>query len=189
MKNSKLQIKVQNIISPFIIIAFAIILRLVPHPPNVAPIAAMALFGGVYLNKKYALIVPIIALFVSDIFLGFYSEMIFVYGSFLLTGLIGLWLRNHKSFRNVILASSGSSIMFFLITNFGVWLMSSMYDKTFNGLLESYAMGLPFFRNTLLGDLGYVGLFFGSYELLSLFILNRKTQISKLHLKSKHFKI
>ena len=152
--------KLQKVISPLLVIIFAVILRLVPHLPNVAPIAAMALFGGTYLNKKYALIVPLIALFLSDIFLGFYQGMLFVYGSFLLIGVIGLWLRNHKSFRNVILASIGSSVLFFLITNFGVWLTGTMYAKSLSGLLDSYIMGLPFFRNTLFGDLGYVGLFF-----------------------------
>lgn len=164
----------RKIFSPLLIIIFAVVMRLLPHPPNVAPIAAMALFGGVYLNKKYALIVPLIAMFISDIFLGFYNEIIFVYGSFLLIGLIGLWLRNHKTFRNVIFASIGSSILFFIITNFGVWLMGTMYDKSFAGLLEAYIMGLPFFRNTLLGDLGYVGLFFGSYEYMLFVLPGRK---------------
>src|ERR1700733_8993168 len=98
-------LKLQKLISVLLIIIFAVVLRLLPHPPNVAPIAAMALFGGAYLNKKYALVVPLIALFISDIFLGFYSGMIFVYGSFFLTGLIGLWLQRHMSFRNIVLAS------------------------------------------------------------------------------------
>jgi len=182
MQNSKLQFKMQKVISPLLIIVIAVVLRLLPHLPNVAPIAAMALFGGVYLNKRYALIVPLVALFLSDIFLGFYPEMIFVYGSFLVTGLMGLWLRDHKSFRNVLLTSIGSSVLFFLVTNFGVWLTGIMYDKSLSGLFESYLMGLPFFRNSLLGDLGYVGLFFGGYEFFLQFILNRKSQMSKLHL-------
>lgn len=170
------KLKMKNVISPLLIIIFAVLLRLLPHPPNVAPIAAMALFGGAYLNKHYALVVPLVALFLSDIFLGFYSGMIFVYGSFFLIGLIGLWVQKHKSFRNVILASLGSSILFYLITNFGVWLTGTMYAKSLNGLFESYIMGLPFFRNTLLGDLGYVGLFFGGYELvLRLFFAKNKT--------------
>lgn len=180
--NNKHFMKIQKLINPSLIILIAVMLRLLPHPPNVAPIAAMALFGGTYLNKRYALIVPLIALFLSDIFLGFYSGMIFVYGSFFLTGVIGLWLKNHKSVPNIIFASLGSSILFYLITNFGVWLTGTMYPHLQNGLLESYIMGLPFFRNTLLGDLGYVGLFFGSYEFVLLFISNRKSQMSKLHL-------
>jgi len=158
-----------NFISTFAIIFFAVVLRLLPHPANVAPIAAMALFGGVYLDKKYALILPLTALFVSDIFLGFNQSMPYVYGSFVLTGLIGMWLRNHKTFTNILLGALTSSILFFLITNFGFWLVFSLYPKTFAGQTEAYMMALPFFRNTLLGDFFYTGLFFGSFELVKLF--------------------
>lgn len=154
----------KKLINPILFIALAVILRLVPHIPNVAPITAMALFGGVYLNKKYALIIPIIAMMISDIFLGFHNTMIFVYGSFLLVGLIGLYIRNHKHVATILSASLASSILFFVLTNFGVWFMSGMYAKTFQGLMQSYAMGIPFFRNTVLGDLFYVGVLFGSYE-------------------------
>lgn len=154
----------KKIISPVLFIALAVILRLIPHVPNIAPIAAMALFGGVYLNKKYALIIPIIAMMISDIFLGFHNTMIFVYGSFLIVGLIGLYLRNHKNIASIVAASLLSSVLFFVITNFGVWLMSGMYTKTLTGLMDAYIMGIPFFRNTVLGDLLYVGILFGSYE-------------------------
>jgi hypothetical protein len=163
---NKFIVKIKKLLTLLAIIAFAVILRLVPHPANVAPIAAMALFGGAYLNKKYALFVPLIALFVSDMFLGFYASMPYVYGSFLVIGVIGIWLRKHKSVQNVIVASVCSSILFFLITNFGVWLVNDLYPKTVSGQLEAYIMALPFFRNTLLGDLLYTGLFFGGYELV-----------------------
>src|SRR3990167_7839089 len=100
----------------FFFILAGIVLRFIPHLPNFAPIAAMALFGGVYLNKKYALIIPLLALFLGDIIIGFYNIwiMIAVYGSFALIGLIGLWLKKHKSLPNVFAASIFSSILFFL---------------------------------------------------------------------------
>jgi hypothetical protein len=180
MQNPKLPFAINNVISPLVIIAFAVVLRLLPHPPNVAPIAAMALFGGVYLNKKYALIVPLVSLFISDFFLGFYASMSYVYCSFLLTGLIGIWLRNHKSFTNIILASLISSTLFFLITNFGFFLTTDLYPKTFSGQMEAYIMALPFFRNTLLGDLGFVGLFFGSYELI-FSVVKHNMSLAKSH--------
>lgn len=154
------------IANPLSIILFAVILRLIPHPPNFAPIAAMALFGGAYLNKRYALIVPIIAMLISDYFLGFHNTMLFVYSSFLLTGFIGLWLRKHRKIKNVFLATLCSSLLFFIITNFGVWLVGNMYPKTFAGFIECYIAAIPFFRNTLLGDLFYTAIFFGSYELI-----------------------
>lgn len=164
MKFENFKLKIANIISPLLIIFVAVVFRLLPHAPNFAPIAAMALFGGAYLNKKYALIVPLIAMFISDLFLGFYPEMIFVYGSFLLTGLIGLWLRKRKHVKYIAGASLFSSLLFFLITNLGVWLAGSWYPKTLSGFINCYYMALPFFRNTIAGDLFYTGVFFMSYE-------------------------
>lgn len=152
----------------FFIVA-AIILRLLPHLPNFAPIAAMALFGGVYLNKKYALVVPLVVMFISDIFIGFYSPiiMVSVYGSFLIIGLIGLWLKNNKTLPNIIGASLIGSILFFIVTNFAVWAIPhSLYPNNLQGLLTCYTMGLPFFRNTILGDFFYTGVMFSLMEII-----------------------
>ena len=154
------------------------LLRLMPHPWNFTPIAAMALFGGTYLNRKYALIVPLAAILVSDYFIGFYEWrlMAAVYGSFLLIGLIGCWLKKHKTLFTVFGASLTGSILFFLITNFAVWAFSSWYTKDFSGLIYCYTMALPFFRNTLMGDLFYVGALFGAYE--TVLVLARKKQLA-----------
>jgi len=159
----------KNFISPILIILVAVLMRLLPHMPNFTPIAAMALFGGVYLNKKFAFVIPLAAMFVSDIFLGFHQAMPYVYGSFILAVVIGLWLKNNKSAKNIFCASLISSILFFLITNFGVW-AGGWYPRTLSGLMQSYIMGIPFFRNTVLGDLLYTGVFFGAYELVQLLI-------------------
>lgn len=140
-------------------------MRLVPHPPNMAPITAMALFGGIYLNKRYAILVPLATMLISDYFIGFHSLMLWVYGSFALVGVFGIWLKNRKTFGIIFFASLLSSMLFFLITNFGVWVEGRMYPPTFNGLLMSYYMAIPFFRNTIIGDLLYTGVFFGAYEL------------------------
>lgn len=157
-----------------LVILIAAILRLVPHEPNVAPIAAMALFGGAYLSRKWALVVPILAMIISDYFIGFHSLWMWVYGSFLLTVVMGFWVRKNLSFKNIVLASTTSSILFYLITNFGVWFAGTMYPKTLAGLGQSYFMGLPFFRNTLVGDYGYNLVFFGSYAVISALIDKRK---------------
>ncbi len=156
-----------KLMNPSLVIGLAVIARLLPHPPNFAPIAAMAIFGGVYLNKRYALILPLFALFLGDIFIGFYSPVVMfsVYGSFILTGLIGLWLKRGKNPINVIFAAVGSSVLFFLVTNFAVWL-GGWYPKNITGLVESYTLAVPFFRNTLLGNLFYTSAFFGGYELV-----------------------
>ena len=158
------------------------LVRYLPHLPNFAPIAAIALFAGVYLNKKYALIIPIVAMLVADIFIGFYNPYIMasVYGSFILIGLIGMWLKNNKTLPNIIGASLSGSIIFFIVTNFAVWAVpQSFYPHTLQGLLDSYVMGLPFFRNTIAGDLFYVGTFFGLTE-ASILITNKYLKKRKI---------
>lgn len=150
-----------------IIVAIGVFSRLIPHAPNIVPIGALMLFGGAYLPKKL-LWLPLLALFISDYFIGFYGiDMLYVYGSFALTGLIGLWLRSRKRPLFVISGALSSSILFFLITNFGVWAPpNNWYPHNFAGLIQSYTMAIPFFRNSLIGDLGYTILLFGGYELI-----------------------
>src|SRR5512135_2691050 len=95
--------------------------RLIPHPLNFAPITAIALAGGVYLDKRMSILVPIAALVISDWVLGFYPILYFVYGTVIAIGFIGLWLRSHKKPMPIIGASLVSSVLFFIVTNFGVW--------------------------------------------------------------------
>jgi len=170
----------KKLINPLLIIAIAVGLRLLPHPPNFAPIGAMALFGGAYLNKKYALIIPLIAMFISDIFLGFHSTMLYVYGSFLLIGAMGIWLGQRKSIHTIIGVSFVSSLMFFVITNFGVWFVGGLYPKTLSGLIDCYIYAMPFFRNTIIGDFVYTGIFFGSYELLFILFLKHSSRENRI---------
>ena len=150
-----------------IFVLVGVSLRLLPHPPNFAPIAAIALFGGVYLSRKTALILPMAAMMISDIFIGSYGIklMAFVYASFLICVLLGFWLKKHKKWQTVLGGSILSGIVFFILTNFAVWAFTPLYAKTLSGIIQSYAMALPFFRNTLLGNIFYVGAFFGSYEI------------------------
>ena len=151
---------------PLFFLIFGVMARFLPHPANFAPITAIALFGARYLPKKFAFILPISILLISDLFLGFYGpEMFFVYGSFILAGFIGLISRNKKSLSFIPFTSISSSIIFFLITNFGVWLTTTMYAKNIIGLESCFIAAIPFFRNTLLSDLLYTTLFIGGYEL------------------------
>lgn len=150
-----------------LLIIIAALSRLAPHPANFSPVAALALFGGVYLPKKYALLLPLGAMALSDLSLGIYWPIVpFVYGSFLLTGLIGIWLKNHKNFPYITGSAIISSLLFFIITNFGSWLDPlTGYERSLYGLVQSYIMGIPFYKNTFLGDLFYTLVLFGSYEL------------------------
>ncbi len=160
---------------PLLLIVLGVTARLLPHPANVAPIAAIALFGGRYLPRQYGLIIPIIAMLISDYFIGFYgATMFYVYGAFALTGLIGWWLKSQKTVGAVLVSSLGASVLFYLITNFGVWMDPlSGYAPGVSGLIASLTAGLPFFRNTLLGDLGYTVVLFGSYELIKRFATHK----------------
>jgi hypothetical protein len=167
------------------IIIGGILLRLVPHVPNFAPITATALFAGVYLNKRWAIAIPLLAMVVSDYLLLYihpfsaqwisfdqiysplqlaHSTTIYVWGSFVLSAAIGWWLKRHQGVGNTAAAAIFASIQFFIITNFGVW-AAGMYAPNLGGLAQSYTMALPFFRWTLLGDLFYTAAFFGLYAL------------------------
>lgn len=154
-----------------LLVAVGVLARLLPHPANFTPIAAIGLFGGSYLPKRWALVLPLVAMIISDAFIGFYGlgTMLAVYGSFALVGLIGLWVKQHRSAGMILTASLVSSLLFFLITNAAVWLDPlSGYAPGLHGLLASYTAGLPFFRGTALGDLSYTTAFFGGYELVRL---------------------
>ena len=149
--------------------------RVLPHPMNFTPVAAIALFGGVYFNRKFALVVPLAALVISDYFLGFYSEIIFVYVGFALTGVIGLWIQKRKSTATIIGGTLVSAVLFFIITNFGSWLvMPDVYTRSFDGLAACYIAAIPFFRNSLAGDVLYVAVLFGMYELAVKYIVHRE---------------
>ncbi len=147
-----------------------------PLPPNVAPIAAMALFSGALLPRRLTFVIPLAAMLLSDLIIGFYSlpVMLSVYASFALCNIIGLWLRKHQSAIPVIGASLLSSTLFYFITNAAVWKFQKMYPHTLTGLGQSYTMALPFFRNTLIGDLAFTGLFFGIYAAVMVYARRRQ---------------
>ncbi len=140
--------------------------RLLPHPWNFTPIGAMALFGGAqFASKRAAFLLPLAALFLSDLVLGFHRLMPFVYGCFALTVCLGFWVHHQRRAGRIIIASVTSAVVFFLVTNFSVWACFDTYPKTATGLLECYVAGLPFLRNGLLGDLFYAGVLFGGLAL------------------------
>ncbi|EKE13754.1 MAG: hypothetical protein ACD_12C00836G0001 [uncultured bacterium] len=161
------------------IILLAVVARLIPHAPNFAPIGGLALFSGANFKNKIALLIPLTAMFLSDIFLGFHKTIPYVYLSFIIIALIGGLIKNNK-WQSILKASLLSSVLFFLITNFGVWATGSMYQKNLSGLTQSYVMGLPFFRNTILSDLFYSFSFFYGYRFLSNF--NIRKLLAKLHI-------
>lgn len=162
------------------LIGLAVISRLLPHPHNFTPVGAIALFGAAYFPRKWmALLIPLAAMWLSDLFLNnvtyarmfpeYYNEFqwfgsVWVYGAFLLIGLLGMATLRKVNLPRVMGSALGASVLFFAVTNFAVWIGSAMYPKTIAGLMACYAAGIPFFGNTLLGDLVYCGVLFGVFE-------------------------
>ena len=131
------------------LIFFAILSRFLPHPPNFTPIAAIALLSSKgFVNRWVAFLIPIVSLFISDLFLGLHTTIPFVYGSFILIALLGRYVKKINIF-SVLLSSS----IFFLVTNLGVWLLH--YPLSVEGIFQCYILALPFFLNTVIGDLVY----------------------------------
>lgn len=161
-----------------LLIVIAALSRLLPHPPNFSPVEAVALFGGAYFaRRQWALLVPLAAMFLSDLALGlingglyweYFSSagFLLVYACIALTGVLGFGLRGKVSAGRVLGYSLAGAVLFFLVTNFGVWATGTLYPHTAAGLLAAYVAGIPFFQWTVLGTLFYAALLFGGFELL-----------------------
>ena len=177
MEKQKIHIRFGVLALLILLAAFS---RLIPHPPNFSPIGAMALFGSAYfLKKHFALALPVLAMWLSDLvinnvvyaqyfesFTFFYQGFYWTYGAFIVIGVIGFCVLKKVRFTNVLSAALLASVAFFVISNFGVWASGTMYPKTLNGLAACYSAGIPFFKNTILGDLVYSGILFGAFELV-----------------------
>ena len=147
------------------LVVLGVVMRLLPHIPNIAPVGAVALFGGAILPRRYAWWLPLAIMAVSDLLIGFYDGILFNWAGFLAVGLLGMSLAKASMTRRLAVGVLGGGLLFYLVSNFGVWLQGGLYAHTWAGLVECYTMALPFLRNTLVGDLLYSGLLFGAYAL------------------------
>lgn len=178
------------ILLPAILILAAALSRLLPHPYNFSPIAGMALLGGaVFENKKLAFLLPLGALIISDVCFSLFTNIPGFYGpsqlinyvafaAIVLLGIIAIKKINAKS---VIFASLGASALFFMLSNFGVWLVAGgipPYTADGAGLISTYIIGIPFFGNTLIGDLVYSGVLFGAYSLIRHYTFSHRRAIA-----------
>ena len=153
--------------SVFLVILVAVLSRLIPHPPNFTPIIAMGLFSGFYFrdNKSLAILLPLAAMFVADIFIGFYLISLFVYIALALVVFVGLMIPNDgdtTSFGNVLFGSLAGSVVFFIISNFGVFLIG--YPKNISGFIACYTAAIPFFQTSISADLLFTTFIFLSYD-------------------------
>lgn len=155
----------KTILSIFFLIGIGLVGRLLPHPPNTTPVTAIAFSAGKYVGRAWAVIIPLLVMVISDLFLGFYhlEVLVSVYGSVTIIGGISILARGAKP-PVIILLVMASSVLFFLVTNFAVWAVSSWYPPTFEGLIASYVAGLPFFRNMFIGDVFYAASMLGVFE-------------------------
>ena len=158
-----------------IFIVVSILSRLIPHVPNFSPLVGVALFSGVYLNKKYGYILPLSIYILSDSIVGLHNTVFFTWSSIIIIYFLGTYLGKRKTFTNTIFFTLVSSILFFILTNFGVWLMG-WYPRTWEGFIHCYTLAIPFFRMSLLANFVYVGILFGTYEYFS------KRILAKVHL-------
>jgi len=152
----------EEILGIFLVLS-GVLLRISPHPSNFTPVMAIALFSGVVLSPSIALVIPLIVMIVSDLVIGPHALYPLTWGSFFLVSLLGVAIRKNTKISRIFFGTLGGSFLFYLVTNLGVFLYQDMYEKSLSGLFRCYLMALPFFRNSLLGDLFFSSLFFGVF--------------------------
>ena len=153
---NKLTKNFQNYSLPICLILILSLSRLIPHPSNFTPMLAVGVFSGFYFrNFLLGVLIVIFSMFLGDLYLGFHETMFFTYISLAVAVVFGLLIKRLK-FTEILFSGLASSVCFFTITNFGAWLTLAMYEKNFSGLLQSYAMAIPFFHNTLISTFLYL---------------------------------
>ncbi|MBU2044504.1 MAG: hypothetical protein KJ619_04700 [Candidatus Omnitrophica bacterium] len=153
--------------------------RLTPHLANFSPIIAIALFSGAYLNKKYSLWLPIVLYVISDLIIGLHGVVLFTWGSVFLITLLGKRLKRNQSLVTNLSYAAISSVIFFIVTNLGVWL-GGWYPRTINGLIQCYTLAIPFFRTSLVSNVFYMLVLLGTYEFVSKKVPSRKAKLALL---------
>lgn len=167
----------------YALVILAVASRLLPHPMNFAPIGAIGLFSGAYLQDKRAWLVPLLALFISDFFIGFYNPivMLSVYASFAIGTLIGRFcLSSKRSVVRIVGACLGTATVLFILSNFALWAATDLYPHSIAGLTACYINAIPFYGNTLAGDLFYSFILFGLYEFGIKYLDTKKENIQTI---------
>jgi hypothetical protein len=147
------------------LIIAGVIFRLIPHSANFAPVGAIALFGGAVLSPRLGLWLPVAIMIVSDLIIGFHGTVLFTWGGFLLIALFGMTLRRKSNWLRIPIGAAASALIFFVVSNFGVWVEGKLYTHTLQGLVDCYVAALPFLKTSLLADLFFSAALFGAYAL------------------------
>ena len=174
MNSNKISLKTITLVGLIILAAFS---RIIPHMPNFSPLGAIGVFGVAHFSKKWlGILIPITATWLSDLFINnviyakyttsfvwFYDGFYWQYGSYILIAIAAIFIVKKVNVQNVFAGALASTAIFFLVSNFGVWISSTSYPQTFSGLMTCYAAGVPFIKGTILGDLFYAAVLFGGY--------------------------
>ena len=153
-------------IFPISLILVLALSRLIPHPPNITPIIAVAIMSSyLFKNLYFSLCALLISMILSDLFIGFYGNMVFVYFSLILITFIFYKINSKINIKSLLVFCFFGSLIFYIISNFGVWALSGMYEKSFNGLIYCYYLAIPFFKNTLISTIlfSYTAFFANSF--------------------------
>jgi len=168
--------KLRGILITIGLILGVAVTRFLPHPPNFTPVMSVALFGSaVFFNRYLGIALALAAMAVSDALMGWHSTLPYVYGAMVLTGIMGFLLREGRSLPKMVAVTLASSVIFFAITNLGVFIAQDMYPKTFAGLGQCFAMALPFFKNSLAGDFLFTAVLFSLH-----YLFHSRTQNAEL---------
>jgi len=147
-----------------ILVLLACISRLIPHPPNFTPISAIAIFSGAMIaDKKLAFLIPFTIVFFTDLIIGMHNYIWAVYLSFAINTFLGILISKNLKFLSIFIVGVFGSLQFYIITNFAVWLNSGIYNYSLEGLLECYTLAIPFYQNSILGDIFYITMLFLIY--------------------------
>ena len=150
-----------------VIIILGVLTRLIPHPPNFTPILSFALLSSVYSKNNLGILIPISIMVISDFYLGTHGAMVWVYSALFIIYLIGYFFIKDVSFKNILVGSVVGSLMFFIVTNFGVWLIG--YPKSLAGFVQCYVAAIPFYKNTLISSIFYSAIIHACY----IFVANK----------------
>lgn len=182
-------------ISILLIMAIAAFSRLIPHMPNFTPAESVTIFGAAYFSRKYlAFVLPIVLLYITDFVINntvarpfftsheglvwFSSYMLYNTFAIILIVLISTVIITKVNFKNVAATVLASTLIFYLVTNFGAWAGdTSIYPRDLSGLITSYIAGLPFLKNTLISNILFATVLFGSYTAFNYFALHKQNSI------------
>jgi general stress protein CsbA len=160
--------KLRTVLIPVGLILAMAISRFLPHPPNFTPVMSVALFGSaVLLNRYLGIVLAIAAMAVSDLFFGWHSTLPYVYAAMVAVGFLGFLLRSDRSPLKILAVSLTGSVLFFVVTNLGVFFSQDLYPRTFQGLGACFMMAIPFFKSSVAGDTLFTGMLFALHYYLN----------------------